>query len=360
MRQVNLIALSAADSLTTNGSQIDSNQLVSASFHAFFGDANAAGTVKIQASNDIFQDRYQASNFTVVNWVDVPNQSAAITAGASALLTIPQCSYRWLRAVYTSTGTGVQTAVPIADTGIKQAQTVTAVADVASSLNSKYFLVSSINLVTKAAKAFYVWLSDGTGVDPAVPGRTGVPVVYTPGDSASTIGGLVRAAMAALTNDWTITGATSAIIVTNKAFGPVTPASDGAAPTGFTFGATTSGVASNLNNKYFYLNSANGGTKYAVYMNVDSIGTAPVISGYTALAVPFSSGSTAGTVGTALASAVDALANFVATGTTTVTITNSASGPFTPITDTGSTGFTFAITAGGSSSVQVNMFALSV
>lgn len=111
MRNVNCIALSGIDSTSENGSQLDSNQWVSASFHAHFGDATAAGTLLIQASNDINNDRYQASDFVVSNWVAIPGATAAIAAGAPALILIPVCSFRWMRAVYTSSSGGSTTIV---------------------------------------------------------------------------------------------------------------------------------------------------------------------------------------------------------------------------------------------------------
>lgn len=237
MRRVNVNVLSAGDSLTTNGSTVDSNQLVSASFHAYFGDTNAAGTFKLQASNDTTPEGYDAlqSGFAPTHWVDVPNQTANITSGAGAILTIAQSAYRWIRAVYTSTATGIQTVMPVAD------------------------------------------------------------------------------------------------------------------------------VTGSLNSKYFLLNSSNGGTGYYVWMNINSLGVDPMIAGRTGVEVAAATNATAGDVGTAITAAVDGLANFIATGTTTVTITNSTSGPFTPITDGAApTGFTFAVTAGGSTTVNVNMFGFSV
>jgi hypothetical protein len=281
---------------------------------------------------------------SATNWSDIPNATISVAGAGTYLIPKFDICYDFLRLVYTSTATGVQTALMIADTGAKQVQTVTTVADTAGNLNNTFFLLSSVNTTTKAQKNFYLWMDNGTGVDPAIAGRTGIHVTYTDGDSANANATAIRAALNALTGDFVATGAGAAVIITNVAFGLVTAAADGAVPTGFTFGAATPGVASNLNNKYFYLNSANAGVKYVVYMNVDGIGTAPVIAGYTALSTPLVSGDTAAAVGTALATAVDATATFVATGTTTVTITNSASGPFTPITDTGLTGFTFAVT----------------
>lgn len=117
MRNVNCVVLSAPDNANANGNQVDSNQLVSASFHVVFGDSSAAGTVKLQVSNDICNDRYQASNFTVTNWVDMPASlagavtTATIASGAQALLTVPQMTYRWIRAVFTHSGGGTTTII---------------------------------------------------------------------------------------------------------------------------------------------------------------------------------------------------------------------------------------------------------
>lgn len=227
MRNVNASVLSASDNASTNGSQIDAGQLVASSFHAYFGDARAAGTFKLQASNTPGNVQ---SNTVAANWVDIPNQSATISAGGSALLTIANMAYRWIRAVYTTTA------------NFKQVQTVATVADVAGSLNSTYFLVSSINAITHLQKNFYVWYDDGAGVDPAVPGKTGVQVVYADDDSANTIATLTRAALNALTNDFVVTGATNQVIITLLSAGPVTVAADGTAATGFGFTNTNPGI----------------------------------------------------------------------------------------------------------------------
>ncbi len=112
MKNVNATILSAVDTSSQNGSQIDSNQLVSASFQAVFGDASANGTVKIQASNDVAPIQYSSSStFVVTNWVDIPSATASITSGASGLITIANMSYRWIRAVYTRSSGGSTTVV---------------------------------------------------------------------------------------------------------------------------------------------------------------------------------------------------------------------------------------------------------
>lgn len=109
MKNLSSQVLFASNSVSQNGLQIDSNQLIAASFQFVFADATSIGTCKIQASNDLYQDRYQASNFTVTNWSDIPSQSITSTSGATALLTITNVVYRWMRAVYTSSSGGSTT-----------------------------------------------------------------------------------------------------------------------------------------------------------------------------------------------------------------------------------------------------------
>lgn len=365
MRKTNPTVLSAADNQTTSGAAIDTNQIFGASFHMYFGDTNAAGTLKIQASNDIDNAQYLQGTFTPSKWVDIPNQSASITSGSAALLTLSNMAYRWVRPVYTTTAAGVQIITAIADTGVKQIQTIDTVADVAGSLNNTYFLISSVNLVSKAQKNFYVWFDNGTGVDPAVPGKTGVQVTYSDNDTADTIAGNARTALGGLTNDFTITGATNHIIAADKAYGRVTAAADSAVPTGFTFTDTTPGVTSNLTGKYFLLNSEGqpADRAYYVWFNVDTISTNPAPAGKTAIAVAISSGSSASSIGGTMATAIAAAhssADFSATNSSgAVTVTNLVTGPWTAASDFNS-GFSFAISAGGTTTVTVNMFALGV
>lgn len=111
MRNLNSIVLSGDDTGSVIGGAVDSNQMVSASFQIVFGDATAVGTFKLQASNDIYNDRYNfpLGTFMPTNWTDIPLQTVAVTAGASQLLTIPNMTYRWIRAVYTRASGGSTT-----------------------------------------------------------------------------------------------------------------------------------------------------------------------------------------------------------------------------------------------------------
>ena len=101
--------MSADDSMAQNGIQIEASQLYAASFQAFFGDDTAAGTLKVQASNDECFVFYQPGNFTVTNWSDIPDATATVASGASVLIPTLQLAYRWLRVVYTPSGGGSTT-----------------------------------------------------------------------------------------------------------------------------------------------------------------------------------------------------------------------------------------------------------
>jgi len=119
--------------------------------------------------------------------------------------------------------------------GDRNIDCVTAVADVALSLEDTYFLFEATNFAGTITE-YYVWYNGGTGTDPLVAGKTAVPVVYTSGASATTIASLTQAALNALT---TIESATSGAKFSIKqlAMGAVTAAVDSGAPndTGFTF-----------------------------------------------------------------------------------------------------------------------------
>lgn len=70
-------------------------------------------------------------------------------------------------------------------TGVAEVSRITTAADVADSLNGKYFLINSAGDVT----GYYVWYktSGGALTDPAVAGKTGIKVLITTGDTAATV-----------------------------------------------------------------------------------------------------------------------------------------------------------------------------
>ena len=109
MKVININVMSAVDTSSQNGSQVDSGQLYQATFQAVFADSSAAGTLKIQMSNDIPPVSYEPGIFTVSNWTDIPNATATVASGASAVVVLSTVSCRWLRAVYTRSSGGSST-----------------------------------------------------------------------------------------------------------------------------------------------------------------------------------------------------------------------------------------------------------
>jgi len=122
---------------------------------------------------------------------------------------------------------------------LPEVSTVSTVADVAGSLNSKFFIFNAANDLTR----YYVWYNiNGAGVDPAPSGRTGFMVAAATAATANTIASLTRAAI--VNANFSISGATNQVIITNTANGPTTATADGSAPTGFAFVETQVGINS--------------------------------------------------------------------------------------------------------------------
>lgn len=258
----------------------------------------------------------------------------------------------------TSTGVKeVSTVQTIADVGVKEVTTVTTVADVASSLNSTYFTFKARNTGGATETGYYVWYNiGGAGVDPAVASHTAIPVAEAADATADEIALATRAAITSVAGGRVVvTGATDEVIITSLFMGDATNAADGAAATGFTIATSTEGVASNLLNKYFVINTALDAISYYVWINVNSEGTDPLVAGKTAVPIAVALSASADTIATAIQVALDALAGFVATVLTdTVTVTNADDGATTDLVDTGSTGFTLAVTtAGVTSSISI-------
>ena len=106
---------------------------------------------------------------------------------------------------------------------IEQQDQVTTVADVADSLDGKYFLLGD---------SFYVWMDGPVAADPAPAGRTGIAVAYTANDSAATIAGLIQAAVD-LNANFSATVSGAAVTITAAAVGDVAAAVD--VDSGFSF-----------------------------------------------------------------------------------------------------------------------------
>jgi len=100
MRPVNAVILSGSDAANVTGASISTAQVFAASFQIWCSDVAAAGSLVIQASNEIAPEN-------PTKWTQV--QTSAVTAGVAAIINIPQMAYKFIRAVYTSTTPGTGT-----------------------------------------------------------------------------------------------------------------------------------------------------------------------------------------------------------------------------------------------------------
>jgi hypothetical protein len=122
---------------------------------------------------------------------------------------------------------------------IAQVEKITCVADVASSLNSKYFLFHS-----SAGVKHYAWFDvNSAGTDPAPAGGwTGHEVDIAVGATASQVATALAAVLTAVTG-FDAAASSGVVTLTHTAIGYAQPAIDSvAAPTGFAFKVTTLGM----------------------------------------------------------------------------------------------------------------------
>jgi hypothetical protein len=113
---------------------------------------------------------------------------------------------------------------------VMQSELITCVADVAASLNSKYFV-----FYTTGGTKHYAWFDVGnTGVDPAVSGGTGHEIDISSGASAAAVASALQAVLTAISGfDATADGAVVNLVATSAGYAK--PAHEGAAATGFSF-----------------------------------------------------------------------------------------------------------------------------
>jgi hypothetical protein len=226
MKYANIKMLDASSTSTANNSTpIDASQTYSASVQAVVTGSASAGAVKLQGSNDAPYDMNSAlprsSPWVPTNWTDIASATATISGPGTLLIPVTNICHQWLRVVTTQTAAVVQT--------------VTAVADVAGSLNSKYFLLNS------STTGYYVWLNiNSAGVDPAVAGRTGIEVTAATGATAAQIATAMETAIDAVAGVFTSTPVGAVLTITNSVAGGAALASD--VNTGFTFAASTFGT----------------------------------------------------------------------------------------------------------------------
>lgn len=104
MRLFQKTVVSAANA----AANVNGNAIPVGEYTAFSLSANvnstAAGTIKLQGSNDNDSDENGAN---VGNWIDITGSSVAISSGNDVMWNATAVGYAWVRPVYTfSSGTG--------------------------------------------------------------------------------------------------------------------------------------------------------------------------------------------------------------------------------------------------------------
>lgn len=121
-------------------------------------------------------------------------------------------------------------------TGVQEVTNITCVADVANSLNGKYFSINSAN----DQEQFYVWFdTNGSGVDPAIANKTGIKVYLSTGDVANTVALKITNTLNSYVDQFSVTNSTNTITITNINYGSSTDATMNTS--GFTLGSITQG-----------------------------------------------------------------------------------------------------------------------
>jgi hypothetical protein len=134
--------------------------------------------------------------------------------------------------------------------GLEESSTVTTVADVANSLNNKYFLISSLDT------DYYVWYNTGAGVDPAISGRTGIQVVIATGATANQVATATFNALVPRIAEWSVSVLANVVTITNTEVGYCTNGSAG--NSGFTVSVVTDGKGESVQSEITSINAIAG------------------------------------------------------------------------------------------------------
>ena len=125
--------------------------------------------------------------------------------------------------------------------GREECRKVTFVDDVAGSLDSEYWDLNTVD-ESGVETQYYVWLDNGSSVDPGIAGKTGIQVTYADNDDAATIAGLFVTALPASVE---ASQSGAEVVYENGDIGAVTAEVFTNAPA-LTFEALSSGIGGSL------------------------------------------------------------------------------------------------------------------
>lgn len=97
MQVVNGYAFNAATNATANSDPIKAEFMTSMSAQVWFTDNTAAGTLKVQVSDD-------PKKGTPSHWNDLSGVSVTVASGATSHIPKFDTCYQWIRFVWTRTG----------------------------------------------------------------------------------------------------------------------------------------------------------------------------------------------------------------------------------------------------------------
>jgi hypothetical protein len=110
MRNAQFEMLSGSDGGDVTGAAFFAGQWIAGSFVPVFGDASAAGAVKLQVSNyPPVGSAYKDFTPPASSWADIPNATSTITSGVGPAIVIGSMAFAYIRAIYTRNSGGSST-----------------------------------------------------------------------------------------------------------------------------------------------------------------------------------------------------------------------------------------------------------
>lgn len=219
---------------------------------------NDAQLLRVFTPNETIEVGFDTAFFSALSFLEKGNKLWVSRAAKQPLYAglVGRIASATLGAIALSVGLADPTAYAFDSNpdvpAIAEVTSVVCVADVAGSLNSKYFLLNT------TTTGYYVWLNvGGLGIDPAVVGRTGVEVAVATDATAAQVALAVQTAVDLLAG-FVATVLSATITITNAVAGVVSDATAG--DSGFAVTVTTQGAAAvSANDEAFLIHGANPG-----------------------------------------------------------------------------------------------------